>query len=401
MDYKTNILLIRLKQFKLLFPLVLIFLQSQAFSQNLDVEFWKNKYDSSLVLHKAYILELSNSKTSDNLYYLAYGLDGATAMFEATGDSQYLDFAFLLIENALNNAEPTCNFAPKTYPCGYFGWPAFPDKDAQHALYESFLFRYVTRFLTVIHNDSNIMSDELYRRKYNEIVLFTEKNIWEKWHTRGLENIYRSRTFLAAHWAFIALNLHQIGSSKSAECLMVMEDFHFAGFPEHPGSKLNGAALNKQIQHDKINKRHFSWVNDTWDRLPDSKKLVQDVSHANGLVAYLINAYLYGSYFNYTDVLGLKELFWEVVWHDTPESPAPQDCFNFEKPCQNLTIGIGKFQADGWVKLGRIFPDIQHFYENPKNLNVITEYLPHLSYNAFAHLAFNAKLLNESGQLNK
>jgi hypothetical protein len=383
----------------ILFSLIFLVKNLSLFGQSKDLDFWKQKYDSAFVVHKNFTLNLSKSKTSDNLYHLAYGLDGAAAMFEATGDEHYLEFAFLLIDNVLENAVPTCDFDTQNFPCGYNGWPALANKDQQFALYESFLFRYITRFLVVLHKNPILLQNEKYRTKYNQILAFTETHIWEKWQSRGLQNMYRSRTFITAHWANIALNLKIVGSGKSAECSLFLDNFHFAGFPYTQTGNLEGSALRKQKPHHLINRRYFSWMNESWDGQANSTQIVQDVSHANGLVSYMVNSYQHSTYFNYDDLTGLKELLFNVVWLDTPASTAPQDCFNFVKPCNNLSEGIGKFQTDGWVKLGRIFPDVQAFYENPKTLSIVTEYLPHISFNAFAHLALNAKILSERGQI--
>jgi hypothetical protein len=61
---------------------------------------------------------------------------------------------------------------------------------------------------------------EAYAARYLAILTFTERNIWDKWYSRGQTNIYRIRTHMSSHWAYIALNLERLTASpiRAAQC---------------------------------------------------------------------------------------------------------------------------------------------------------------------------------------
>jgi hypothetical protein len=376
-------------------------------AQNYDVMHWQGLYDTALDSFRDYTLQLSKSPYSSNHYYVAYGLDGAIAMYEASGDTKYIDFAFELVENVIASAVPTCDFENnnKAFPCGYLGWPVGPALNTQYSLNESFFFRYVTRLLRVIKQDKVLHNNLVYFEKYSNIHAFVEKHIWEKWYSRGPGFIYRGKTHMATHWAFIAMNLDLISSYLKPEYSLVVDNINFKGFPEGAEIRSEGASLNNQKPFPLLYIAYFSWINDSWDNIPASHPAtVQDVGHASSVVAYLMESYEQCRYWKYGDISGLKEMFLEIVWKDAPGSTAPQDCMDFSKGCQGMPEGVGRFHADGWVKLGRYFPEVQKIYEDPYKLDRVISYIPRLSFNLYAHLAYNAKILSEIGihqQVNK
>ena len=55
--------------------------------------------------HKKFFKNWSKSNDSFWYYFLAYGIDGNTAMYEATGDTKYLDRALDYVKNVVDDAE--------------------------------------------------------------------------------------------------------------------------------------------------------------------------------------------------------------------------------------------------------------------------------------------------------
>lgn len=59
-----------------------------------------------------------------------------------------------------------------------------------------------------IKQTPSLNSDPTCRSQYEDLLRFTEVNIFDKWFSRGVRAyIYRDRTHMAAHWASIALDL--------------------------------------------------------------------------------------------------------------------------------------------------------------------------------------------------
>ncbi|MDQ3192962.1 MAG: hypothetical protein M3Q58_15345 [Bacteroidota bacterium] len=362
-----------------------------------DVKYWENLYNQSL--DTSYWINLSESPFSLEHYTLGYGMDASVAMYEATNDLKYLDFAIRLANNVISTAKPICELSkfPDNSHCIFKGWDIGKDKNAQYPLYESYLFRYITKLLRVIKENPELINNPNYNYHYYHILNFTKENIWNKWYSQGLLNIFRLRTHMAAHWAYIALDLFIIepNSPKSCDYYTVFSKVNFVGFIQEPN--LASFSLRSQKPHELSDPQYFSWINGTWD--PSTNEEIQDVSHANNVVSYIIESHENCIHWNYDDIKGLKSMLFNVAWNN--ETKTFNDCFNKKDDCfKEITVGIGQFQSDGWVKLGRYDIEIQEFYEDQHRQDLIINYLKKYSYVFYAHMAHNAQVLNNKKKYN-
>ncbi|NRB42921.1 MAG: hypothetical protein HRU20_31370, partial [Pseudomonadales bacterium] len=165
-----------------------------------------NSWQSS---HSGEYLARSTSPDSWKYYNLAYAMDANVAIWQATADVKYLNRALLYVQNvmALATQSPGNNFNDT-----YLGWaqhthPTMGDNNNEYPLFESYMWRYVTRMLRLMKLAGMSESSSPYRTQYKSVLDFTEKHIWEKWKSRGMTHLYRSRTHMAAHWMAIGLDL--------------------------------------------------------------------------------------------------------------------------------------------------------------------------------------------------
>jgi hypothetical protein len=281
------------------------------------------------------LVRLSRSADSWDYYTLAYGLNAHVAMFRATGDRRHLDEALTLVDNVIKSARPSRSMPTSQFRDGYLGWVTQRQevRGEEVPLYESYLWRYVVQMLRVIHWSPEVFASPHYRQAYSRILRFTETNIFEKWYRRGSDFVYRDRTHMAAHWAFIALDLAELTSDRVrlANYQRVVDDFD--------------KRLRAQLTRNPTNPGAWFW-NDVWGRHSHPG---QDVSHGNAVIAYLTEAYDVGDgAWGPSDMARFVELLRAVVLRRT--GPAEY--------VDGSGAGNG-WLADGFVTLGRYSASLQ------------------------------------------
>lgn len=349
------------------------------------VQNWKAKFDTEFNNTKdAYWLGLSTSLNSNNYYYLGYGIDATTAMYKATGNVYYLDKALGYIQNVITRAKVSnaTNFPDSDYKDGYKGWVCLTQGSVLNeevALYESMMWRYVTRLLFVIKNTSTLYNNPTYRSQFDTILAFTETHIWDKWYNRGSnqEWIYRSRTHMRSHWGFIALDLYKVSSNATRKAQY-----------QTVYTNINNALRSNMIN---VNVNSYFW-NQTWDSTGVAP-IIQDTSHGNNVIAYIVESYERGNYWTREDMVKyintLKTIIYNGVNHDFA------DFVNGTYGAFEGKLDTGRFQADGWVKLGKYHREIQDIYEyviinNPTAVTSASQFAQ-----LYANMALNEKEFNE------
>jgi len=298
--------------------------------------------------HEQEYLPRSRSVNSWQFYNLAYGIDGNLAFFEATGKKKYLDRALTYAENCVASAQPSRSLPASQYKDDYLAWPAMNHpldrsiRGGEYPLYESYCWRYVTRLLRVIRQTPAIWADEDYRRRYAAVLDFTEKHIFDKWWSRGQNHIYRSRTHMAAHWAYMGLELSLLTdeADRKRRCIDVYSKIN-RGMP-------NGSSLRGQLQPHQVDKSAYFWSSEWKSKDPPG----QDVSHGNNMLAYVVEAHDLGVEFTKEDIAAFSALLLNVLW-----KPAEAGG-NYAAFVDGSGKGNGWFN-DGFMKLGRYNAEIQ------------------------------------------
>ncbi|MGH3883139.1 MAG: hypothetical protein ACRDRC_07025 [Pseudonocardiaceae bacterium] len=88
----------------------------------LPVEHWQERFDADADALYERSLDESESADSWDYYQLAYGIDAYTAMYQATGETRYLDTALELITNMVSDARPSSSIETSQYRDRYLGW---------------------------------------------------------------------------------------------------------------------------------------------------------------------------------------------------------------------------------------------------------------------------------------
>ena len=298
---------------------------------------WQKKFDQMIPAQLRTAQGHSQANDGWRLYNLGYYVDAFNSMYKATGNTQYLEHSLSLIEDVIVRAQPGTQFGSQ-YNDGYLGWgnlshPTNTRRNHEFALYESYLWRYVTMTLRYIHEDG---LESQYGSQYNDILDFTLKHIYEKWKSRGAHSqFYRSRTHMAAHWAYISMNLSDLidDPQLKSEFNEIKDRIDYKGML----GQFANASLRSQIKPHPLNPEayHFDSV---WNGSGS-----QDVAHGNNVISYLVEAYAYGDHWNLKDMQALSLLLTDVL---------------LETPNTRLEFIDGSGQGSGWLndgfcKLGR------------------------------------------------
>jgi len=303
-------------------------------------------------------LPLARSTDSWDHYNLSYSVDSCVAMFRATDEGRYLDRAVRLVENVAAAAAPSASLRHSSFRDKYLGWASSKNgEDGDEVpLYESYFWRYGTALLVAMR-EAGMQSD-----RYRSLLDFAEVQVFEKWYSRGpKDTVYRDVTHLSAHWALIALNLAQVttDAGRRARYLEVAGSFD---------KRMRG-----QLRRNPAEPTAYFW-DDNWG---SAKRPGQDVSHGNGVMAYLMEARTRGNTWTRADMMGFSCLLTEVIWPGGTTYRGYVDGSGSDN---------GWF-SDGFVKVGRYDAAAQQRLDGHRVVN-----------DQFAgNMALNARILRKEG----
>ncbi|MCO5235652.1 MAG: hypothetical protein M9933_05220 [Chitinophagaceae bacterium] len=323
--------------------------------------------------------------------HLSTTLDAIQAAYIVTKDSAYLNDAIQLIDNIISTATISSTIPGNTYKYkdNYLGWISqTPDQafNNEAFLFEGYVFQYITRFLYLINRNGWIFQSPEHLQWYNITLSFIEKNVWEKWITRsklqyGSPNriFLGVRTHMAAHWAGIALVLEKVSLNQELknQCKALYSTYDLL--------------LRRNLRINVAHPDAYTW-NCTWDNTDgtpakkDKEVFIQDVSHGNHVISYLITAIeLESANWNMDDVNRFINTVEKIIYN--PQNISFNDSVDGtpspERP------GWGNFQADGWIKLARYDMKLQNVYMRfaETRADLLRRYSQSLQY--YANLALN------------
>ena len=312
------------------------------------ISYWAGQYLQSWDYQTQTTLPQSKSGDSWDHYNLSYLVDANTAMFCATEEIRYLDRALEYVDNVVATAAVSFSMRTSQYRDGYRGWVSSgPDLDrpgTEVPLFESYFWRYGSTLLRVMRETPAVYDNPKYRDRYDRLLRLAEVDVFEKWYTRGPDNIYRSRTHMASHWALIALNLSLItrDPGRRVRYRQVVDniDLHLPNVD---------ASLRAQLRRNPMETMAYFW-SDVWG---SHRRPGQDVSHGNGVIAYVVEARDRGAHWTDTDMAAFSALLTKVIWPGG-------------RIYRGYVDGSGAdngWFSDGYVKLGRYDPAVQRRLE--------------------------------------
>lgn len=385
--------------------LIIFIFSTEGFAESSEFS-WQELFDSSYYSKyknkpslKSYWFKLSKSSNVVDFQDLSFGIDALTAMYVSTNESKYLNDALKLVDNVTSSARVSNQIHGNKYYLKdeYLSWINADTLRKTESTFmiethlsEAYFFRYVSRLLRIIKLNNDAMSNYEVENFYRKNLAFIEKHVWEKWYNRGKRNnmcdqfLKSGRTHIASHWAFIAINLEELtlNQEKRMQYNEVYEWY-------------NAKLRENLIPHPRV-KRTWSW-NSTWDKGWNILGLncdklyeyseVQDVSHGNQVISYIIEAYKLNKGWNKTDIKKLNRLLHKCIW------------IKGENTFRDTVLGErykkgksspGVFQAEGFVKLSEFSFKTYRLY-----LDFVKYNIDHIYSNQHAQLFANLSLSNK------
>lgn len=249
------------------------------------------------------------------------------------------------------------------------GWVSLNERGGygrEVVLYESYSFYAIVQFLFYLKDNGWVSKKPDNLKWWSEKVKFIEDHVWTKWLTRSqrihndkFRMFFRTRTHMGAHWAGIAMYLEKITSDPKVEAT-------------------TKAYYN---QYDKLlksnmkvvgGKDHYYVWNSTYDLNKPRVSVIQDVSHGNHVVEYIVSAFEVGN-INWT-INDIKALC-NTVKYSIYDANRNTFKDNLNGSNDRQRPGRGNFQADGWVKLSSYDKDVSIIYNKfRKNRNILQRY---------------------------
>ncbi len=312
-------------------------------------------------------------------YFFAYCIDGLVSMWRATGDNTYLDTTLRLIENTVADA--------KLQPDGFRYWPG-PNAGSTYPLWDSYYWRMVTHLLRVMNDSPALLATADYQARFDALLEFSTKDIWEKWLNKGAGNLYRSRTHMASHWARIGMDLFLItGDAKYREVFDNISHGTMVGYPSN---------LRDQFADNPDHPGAYTW-SQVWGASPSES--IQDTSHAGAIVSFINAAADQQLYWTDDDVTALIKTLLDVIWDRALDGAYHQNVDGTDPTAGSFTGPYGLPGSLGgrlheWLHLGSHDPEIQRrielYYLDPARRNTIF-----FGYQAYGIGALNARILAE------
>lgn len=358
MLFKTNTTLLS-------FIFFLFFLSCIKIDGLSSIQLWEKKYKINWQVNEGYFQTLSKSGDSWSYYKLATAIDSNNAMYLATNKSVYIEKNIELINNCIDKAVLSSKLPNSQHKDEYCAWANYTHTEKindgkEYALFEAFVWRYVTTTLKIIYRN-NLQDDYNIDNDYTKILDFSITHIFKKWMERGKKNIYTINTNMSSHWALISLNLWIITKDKKYK--NVVYDFN-----------------EKLKNHFISSSDSYIWAS-YWDAKKYSAK-IQDVSHGNGEVNYIIECSKENISFSQLEIQKLINTLNSNILNNN------QTSLNIDGS------GFGKGRIlDGFLKLGRYSRSLQDELTHLE-LYGETEYYKHCQY--YANMALNESILLQS-----
>lgn len=316
-----------------------------------EVAKWKQKFDEEWNRAKDYYIEQTTGpeKGNQRRYYDFRVIDGLIYMFQATGDMKYMNDFFWYVDRIKSEARPS------TYHNdSYYDWEVPYNGDlVAFQLYDGHGLRNIFKMLWLLKKYPEVRSQSNFQEKYDEYLIWFKENLWDKWESRGPNEIMRSNTHMASHMASnMALYLYLLEENpvKKKEYLSWINSFNnniHSKWTKYDGSKPNGfrGQLRVDSPHDG-----YVWAG-PWGSMSRSN----DITHTNAEVQSVVNQFHQGIEWTEEDIQLFLNTLNNVL--DKASKPDFSDIPFFIDLTTNSTRV--KTLSYGWAMLGRFDENTQ------------------------------------------
>lgn len=311
---------------------------------------------------------IKNGVHSSELMLLSSGLASFITMYEVTDSIKYLDQAYNFSRRIINSAEVSSQIAGNLSPFKdrYKTWINLNPKHEQtklgsphmkeYPLYESYFLRYLAKLLYLTSNETRWIRRR-YSNDYRMMLQFLITDGWEKWYERGKSYnecfpfLFRSRAHMTSHWAIVAMYLNELVSEPARQQ-------QYEKFLELYNTQLRD---NLRITSNDA----YIW-NQTWDSPwpigtncnKPSKPIIQDGSHGNHVIAYVVEAYEAEKGWSSEDIKRFVNTVKTLLYNSNNQS-----FYADLNQSEDKSYAGGLRFGDGFLKLARYDEELYHIFE--------------------------------------
>ena len=311
-------------------------------------------------------LKIATSGNSYDFMRLRKYIGALNVMIKETNDQELIQKQIKLVDDLINSSHFSLSIANSTY--GYKdefkGWIVHQADNGNKEtinkevpLFESYTFFYVAEFLYILKKNGWKEKSLANKKWWDGAVQFLEQNVWTKWRSRSYKiykkynsSFLRNRTHMGSHWAGIAMYLGEITEYK----------------------EIKKQSNDVQQQYDMLLKRNLRLKNEAyiWHSTYDDVRgteagkgklnIIQDGSHGNHVIAYVIAAHELGNK-NWTkkDLSHFSNTITKIMYNKNTNTFSDKVDGTVEK----TRPGRGNFVGDGWVKLAKYDKEAAKVFE--------------------------------------
>ena len=339
---------------------------------NKSPNFFYNHLNANNVVQKEHAYANSQSMNAYDFMNLRKSVGPISLLVKITEDDYWIEEQKQIIDNLINSARTSRDIPNNTrYLDDFKGWISLTEGYSylkESPLYEGYTFLYVAEFLYLLDRIDWVNRSPENTLWWENTLNFVETNIWNKWYVRskpihGNNYAYflRSRTHMGSHWAGFAMYLGAITSN----------------------SEIQSQTSFLIEQYDILLKRNFIEVeggyiwNSTYDDVTGtyatsaSSDIIQDVSHGNHVLAYIIAAHKFGNENWGDEQIGRLAYTLKHFIYDEDSNTFAD---NVDGTTHESRPGRGNFIADGWVKLSSYDEELRTIFEIFGQTNNIRRY---------------------------
>ncbi len=274
-------------------------------------------FDNIWNQNKNSFITQSLSGDSNDVYSLEFLVDGLTSMYEATGNTTYIDNALMIVENEISTARPV-GADNRTGWLRPNGQSSFVD--------ESRGAEYFSRLARVIKTNPQL--NAVYGTRANNILMFVDQNILDKWlndrsfgYPTGWEWVSRIHTdppgtlsgYIQGHQILIALTVRNMDAAGMTG-------------PKHGNQSwadLGNIVMSAYKSRLVVNPNGACTWDDGKFLWTDSKTGIIDTFHANEYPLAAITYYQDGVIMSSSDIQCLSKVFTRNVWNNKSDWSNP------------------------------------------------------------------------------
>lgn len=332
-----------------------------------DTEFLYALFDSTTTSEREFhrrVIKTASEYNSYRLQNLRAVLGGLNSLIRTTQDDYFVQHQMSIIDGIVNSARASSEISENVSPFkdSFKGWISLDRArlyGEEIVLNEGYSFFYIAEFLYYQMESGWVKQSTPNRNWWEEKVKFIEDHIWTKWYTRSIRfhgnphrYFLRGRTHMGSHWAGVAMYLEKISSNVEIQnqCNILRQSYDLV--------------LRRNLRPHPLDKEAYVW-NSTYDDVTGTfaikadESLVQDVSHGNHVVSYIVAAYeLYNDTWKRRDIQGLCNTL-KAIYKKNENRFSD----NVDGSEANSRRGWGNFQADGWIKLSKYDAGVRQIFD--------------------------------------